>query len=98
MPLNNSVDHYEHFFMKTKLSHATYLSIILLTFSSCQREEKKEDRAIDRLMQESEGSFPETMQKTERLEQEVKKINVQIKQDSEQRVNQINEELKKKKK
>ncbi len=84
--------------MVNGLKYSAILCMTLLALASCQREDKKEERSIDQLMEESKGEFPNTVEKTKKFEQEVKRANTVIKQEAEKRVDEINQELKKKKK
>jgi hypothetical protein len=84
--------------MNRVLRITTIAAIVAPLLFSCQEEAQKEVRSVDELMQESEGSFPNTMEKTRELQQEVKKLNIEIKQESQQRIQEINKELEKSKK
>jgi hypothetical protein len=64
--------------------------------TSCQTEE--EESRLKKLSQEAEeGTFPKTQKESQQLQKEVKKLNVEVKEESQERIKMINKELEKNK-
>jgi len=80
--------------MKTFKSCILLSSCAALLLAGCGGDEK---RNVEKLTEETQGTFPETMKESQELQQEVKILNKEVKEESRQRIEKIEKELERRK-
>lgn len=76
------------FYLFTPLFLCTFLVL-----TSCQPDEKSD---VEKLTEETENPFPNTLKKSQELHEEVQQLNKEVKSEAQERIEKINKELEKK--